>query len=407
VSRRSTAWGLGVVLFGMGVGVGLSIYLLLQHVALEFDTHSERSLCAVNAAFDCDAVAVSSYAEIFGVPWAALGLSFYLAIIILIGLAFFLRREVGEALEGLVLLALAFSAVLGLLLTAEMVFLIGSVCLVCLACHVLDLGLFLVYLWLRGRSLGALFAILRPLGEEQSSARRIVLASVGSATLAGLLGLCAAPILGYANLAAGQEGLLEQRLAEHYAQAAITLVPPPAPPVFGTPGAPVQVVEFSDFQCPHCRQVAHVLETVLPQFGKNIAFYFMHFPLSTRCQEGLPRDLHPFACQAARFALCAERFGVFYEFHRQVYERQAELFEGEEVEARLQALLISLGPEAQAVEQCYRDPSTSDRLNRDIEEGRRLGLSGTPSLFIDGRKVAGRKSVALLRALLQHGREQP
>ena len=160
-------------------------------------------------------MAVSSYAEIFGVPWAALGLSFYLAIIILIGLAFFLRREVGEALEGLVLLALAFSAVLGLLLTAEMVFLIGSVCLVCLACHVLDLGLFLVYLWLRGRSLGALFAILRPLGEEQSSARRIVLASVGSATLAGLLGLCAAPILGYANLAAGQEGLLEQRLAEH------------------------------------------------------------------------------------------------------------------------------------------------------------------------------------------------
>jgi protein-disulfide isomerase len=152
----------------------------------------------------------------------------------------------------------------------------------------------------------------------------------------------------------------------------------------GPADAPVQVVEFSDFLCPFCRNLAVALNQFVPQAEGRVAVYFKHFPLDQECNPSLPRSSHPGACKLALGAICAEYQGKFEAYHNRVFSAEGLRNPGTEDVVRLAG---EAGLNPAAIRGCLEDPKASEDLAAQIEEAKRLEVQATPTLYVNGKKL--------------------
>jgi hypothetical protein len=89
----------------------------------------------------------------------------------------------------------------------------------------------------------------------------------------------------------------------------------------GPDNAAIKVVEFSDFMCPYCRNLAGAFESFLPQSGGRINLYFKNYPLDTECNSNLKQPVHVGSCLLARGGICAQEQGKFWPYHNRVSPR--------------------------------------------------------------------------------------
>ena len=154
------------------------------------------------------------------------------------------------------------------------------------------------------------------------------------------------------------------------------------------PGNALQLVIFSDFQCPVCRRISEVLETkVRPLFDGNLQIVFKHFPLNPDCNPEMKNRMHEYACDGARMAEAARLIGgsnAFWLAHDAIYAKQAELTRGK-LTAESVAEQIGLDPAELLA--AMSDPKVDQRIMQDVAEGRFHDVGGTPSIFLDGRLV--------------------
>lgn len=146
-------------------------------------------------------------------------------------------------------------------------------------------------------------------------------------------------------------------------------------PYRGPEDAPVVVVEFSDFECPYCRQTYPVLGRIETAYPDQIRFVYRQFPLT---------DIHPRAEKAAEASLCADEQGQFWPMHDLLFADPIEL----EV-ASLKVKAESLGLDRQVFDDCLDSGKYEDRIASEIHEGFRLGVNGTPTVIINGRPLTG------------------
>jgi protein-disulfide isomerase/uncharacterized membrane protein len=157
----------------------------------------------------------------------------------------------------------------------------------------------------------------------------------------------------------------------------------------GVPGkgpadAPVKVVEYSDFLCPFCRNLAAGLTQFVPQAGGRMVLYFKNYPLDQECNPELPRSSHPGACQLALGAVCAHYQGKFPAYHNRVFAAEGLRNPQASDVVRL-AGEAGLNPDA--MRGCLEDPQAKADLAAQIEEGRRIGINATPTLYVNGKKL--------------------
>jgi protein-disulfide isomerase len=147
-------------------------------------------------------------------------------------------------------------------------------------------------------------------------------------------------------------------------------------PARGPADAPVTIVEFSDFQCPYCaRFTQQTLPALEAKYGDVVRFVARHFPVD---------QLHPLARQAAEAAECANEQGAFWAYRRLLYERQRGLDA-----AGLKAIAVEANLDGDAFEECLDSGRTADIVDRDLQDGLRAGVRGTPTSFVNGRPVIG------------------
>jgi len=146
-------------------------------------------------------------------------------------------------------------------------------------------------------------------------------------------------------------------------------------PSRGPEDAPVVMVEFSDFECPYCRQTLPVLEAIEDAYAGQIRFVYRQFPLT---------DIHPRAQKAAEASLCADDQGEFWAMHDLLFAEPIEL----EV-ASLKIKAEALGLDRQAFDACLDSGKYSERVAGEIREGFSLGINGTPTVIINGRPLTG------------------
>lgn len=146
-------------------------------------------------------------------------------------------------------------------------------------------------------------------------------------------------------------------------------------PSRGAADAPVTIVEFGDFECPFCGNLFPTMERVLEIYSEEVRIVFRHFPL---------RSVHPRAQQAAEAAMCADDQGRFWEYHDSLFGNQRAL----EV-PDLKRRAVELGLDTITFNTCLDSGRKFDFVERGLEQARSLGVSGTPTLFINGRFMSG------------------
>lgn len=143
-------------------------------------------------------------------------------------------------------------------------------------------------------------------------------------------------------------------------------------PSRGPAAAPVTLAVFSDFQCPYCARLVPLLEQVLARYPTQVKLVFKNFPLRN----------HDQARPAALAALAAGEQGKFWEVHDLLFRNYSSLNEAKFTELAQQA---GLDPARFAADRAR--PELAARVDRDLREGARVGVRGTPSLYLNGRQL--------------------
>jgi protein-disulfide isomerase len=143
----------------------------------------------------------------------------------------------------------------------------------------------------------------------------------------------------------------------------------------GNPDAPITLVEYGDYECPHCGQAYPIVKRVQKHFGDRLVFVYRNFPLT---------QSHRNAQSAAETAEFAATQGKFWEMHDLLFENQDRL--GLEL---YQQLAGELGLDPAALADALDSGQFTERVRADFNSGVRSGVNGTPTFFINGERHDG------------------
>ena len=157
----------------------------------------------------------------------------------------------------------------------------------------------------------------------------------------------------------------------------MSLKPPVGPQdhVQGKPDAPIELVEYGDFECPFCGQAYDSVKAVQAALGDDLRFVFRNFPLA---------QAHPHALAAAQAAEAAGLQGRFWEMHDVLFEHQDMLDE-----ANLLRFAAALGLDMERFARDFASPEVAAKIRADFLSGARSGVNGTPTFFVNGERYDG------------------
>ena len=172
----------------------------------------------------------------------------------------------------------------------------------------------------------------------------------------------------------------------------LPIVEPPILPVSvdddpstGPAEAPVTIVEFSDFQCPYCQKSVGVLKVLKRLYGEKIRLVYRDYPGPS----------HPEAAQAAEAAQCANESGKFWEYHDLLFERQ-NAGGGWDYAQLAKELGLKEGP----FNACLKSGRYRHEILKDVQDALQLGISSTPTFFINGRPMVGAQTVSDFQGMI-------
>lgn len=157
-------------------------------------------------------------------------------------------------------------------------------------------------------------------------------------------------------------------------------------PVKGGENAPVTIVEFSDFECPYCSKVNATLEQVSENYGDKVRIVFRQYPLTS---------IHPNAQKAAEASLCAGEQGHFWPVHDWLFQNQKSLAVTE-----IQKAVSGMGVEMDTFNECLKSGKYSAGIQMDVAAGMKVGVSGTPAIFVNGRPLSGAVAYETIAAII-------
>jgi protein-disulfide isomerase len=172
---------------------------------------------------------------------------------------------------------------------------------------------------------------------------------------------------------------------------AIVLAPPQAKvevadsQTAGPSSAKVTLVEFADYECPYCQKVAAAVKQLKADYGDRVAFAYKDFPL----------PMHTRAEKAAEAARCASKQDKFWEFHDEIFHSKE--LDVDQLKAQARALKLDEGQ----FDKCLDTGAEAAAVEKDRKEGMRLGISGTPSFFVNGHYLSGALDYAALRQVVE------
>ena len=152
-------------------------------------------------------------------------------------------------------------------------------------------------------------------------------------------------------------------------------IPEGKSPIKGDKNATVNIVEFSDFECPYCARLQPTLKEVLKAYPKNVKLVYKHFPLS----------FHKQAKNAAKASMAAHEQGKFWEMHDLIFENYNKLSD-----EKFKEFSAQLGLDAKKFDSDYKSNKYDNQIQQEISLGQRVGVRGTPTLFLNGKRMQRR-----------------
>jgi protein-disulfide isomerase len=167
-------------------------------------------------------------------------------------------------------------------------------------------------------------------------------------------------------------------------------------PSFGTPGAPVVIVLFSDFECPYCKEEAKALRSnLLATYPKEVRLYFEDLPLT---------QIHPWALPAALAGRCIfkQNPGAFWDYHDWIYEAQTDVT-ADNLKSKILEFVKGKEIDPLQLERCMDSKTTQPEIDKSVAEAKALGVGATPTVFVNGRQLVGQAATwANLRQVIDY-----
>jgi protein-disulfide isomerase len=179
--------------------------------------------------------------------------------------------------------------------------------------------------------------------------------------------------IGVALVAVGASLIYAIRVTENANEGVVI-----APHMKGNPTATVTLTEYSDFQCPACASFAPYVSALVDQYGDRLQFEYKHFPLIS---------IHPQAVPGAKAAEAAAQQGKFFEMHDKLFENQSTWSASSNPTRFFETYASELGLDVELFKRHYKASMIEDAIEADFAEARELGLTSTPSFFLNGQKM--------------------
>ncbi len=337
------------------LGVGFSLYLTNHYFEVNFPSGlNEGSLCDINSYFNCDASTKSVLSNIAGIPLSVFGLLFSLNILV----SCIFPSENYERTNHLLSKINAIGCI-GLFLFT--VISLGSLCPFCALYWITSILIALLY-------------HKKGLEIEMPNLQTI-----------GIMGVLALVTVGGYGMSISNKEKKQTRMTSaliNQFKSIPTGEEPETPHKIymsteNFKDAPIRITKFSDFQCPACKSVADILPDLIERYKGKINIQYMFYPLDQNCNASMKRQLHPLACEAAYIAHCSGE--KFHDVHDEIFLNQRNL-----TSKWLEDKAKELG-----VEECAKSQAAKDIVKAHIAKGDELKVSSTPTLIINGKKIAG------------------
>ncbi len=381
--------GIPIVLVALClIGLGVAIELTRIH----YFTHTDptyRSICAVNDAINCESVAQSPFSVFVGVPISVLGIFGY----ILMGLLAAWGLTKGRlhptwplgALFWIIVFSSASSAILAYISFTR----IDSLCLFCLTLYITNLILLVTGIVTLVRLKTNPFSLLvedlksviaKPLGP-------ICLTVLAGGTIAGLIAFFP-PYwqhpgwLELPNLPTGED--------EHGCH------------WIGAKDPLVTVIEFSDYECPHCRRAHKKMRLMAAEYPEEVRLIHNHLPLDQACNESVKEPFHNRACEFSKAAECASAQDKFWEMNDALFSIQDTV---RTKDVNVERLAIQLGLDRSSFNECMAKKGIPDCILTDIEKASSLNVKGTPTFIMRSKPYPGEIPDGALEAAIEQERE--
>lgn len=383
------------------IGLAISLYLTIHHFKILTQGFTAPSFCSMGGKFDCDVVNMSSFSKFGPFPVAGLGMIYFFYLL----LASIYARLVPESAKAALSLpffmsipAFVFSIYLGGISS----FILGTWCIFCISLYLINIVNLILFYKILGISFlqtGSFF--MNYLKKIFGKANTLNFeANFWSHALFALVVISISSFILYSHehkYAADFEDFDHKAYLDFfYVQKPLPNIEVKGHPLWGKEGAPVTIVEFSDFECPFCKKAALNLKPRLKEFEKNVAFYFFNYPLDKSCNPYMQRDLHEHACDAAKAVLCAQVQGKFWPYHDILFENQPK-FSMDQLKGYAQRT----GLDVKKFEECLSSEETKNKVLVDIEAGKTIGLQGTPMVILNGRVLKDWYNPVVLKLLIE------
>lgn len=361
--------------------MGIHWYLTSQHIAIKYTADAGSAMCNISETVNCSGTIMSSFSEVFGIPLAIFGFITNLFILVYGLKSLYLDSEPKRSAAvtlGLSLFSVAASVTMGLI----SVFLIKSLCPFCAAAYVLSFITFFSALkWTSGFNLNVLTRYLAPLGISVA-ALILVSFAVGKVVMGTSVNREMMETMALVVSDWKMKSPVETKLVD--------------PLTHGPDTAKMKILEFSDFLCPHCKNALPKLHDFANRHKNDVQIIFQNFPLDG-C--GGPTENPGRRCDLAKIAYCSQKQNKGWEAQEYLFSNQESLYELSNLDEDVPKVAQKISVDAEALKTCVKDPATLATVKAQMEVGKKIGVEGTPAIFINNKPFRGGPSILVLEEI--------
>jgi len=379
-----------LLILSLLITIGLFIYLTLHHFALKLGMGG-NSLCEISSKINCDAAATSSFSEFAGVPIAILGAVFHFMLLAFVVFYRFNWSEPSAYLRITTRGMLVLSVIVSLIAGAISWFNIKVICPFCVATYIFSI-LNLILGWNIVQNHDGDFQFMNYFQEYKSHLVALVCIPVVSWVISGMI---------QSNYGLDQiKKQVPEKIAiwkngpEYSFDKNIGLSN-------NVENPRLTLVEFADFKCPHCKAASNTIDIFL-KGRPDIQFIFKPYPLDGNCNAAVSQKGDNSRCVLAAFTLCAEKIAKKgWDMHHWIFDRQEKLFAVSDPKTLLTDIHADLNIDPTQLSECADSSEIYDLIKKSTAEGALAQVEGTPTIYMNGKKLPWGQYLEVLKEAAQ------
>lgn len=366
------------LLISLLLAIGVFTYLSIHHYQIKTGLAGDESICSISSKVNCDLAATSSFSELFNIPIAVWGAVFHLILF-----SFILFYKLGWSDDSIYLrfttrFMLGSAAAVSIIMAGISIFAVKAACPFCIATYVLSfISLFLGW------------NLITPDTKES-----INFGSYLNEYKSHLIALICVPALSWvvSGMALNHYGLDEmlkyvpEKLAV-WQNSAVQNLDPNLGISNKVTNPKHTLVEYADFKCPHCKMASQTIGRFL-NTRTDILFIFKPYPLDGNCNANAGPKGDGSRCAFAAYALCSEKIAQKgLDVTHWLFDNQQEFSSITDGKTLLPRIQEKFGIDPKVLGECADSAETYDALTKSTQEGNLAGVEGTPTIYLDGKKL--------------------